>query len=163
MGRRAQKIAAALGADGSAHRASELTDKRILSADLILTATHGQRDSILQRVPSALRRTFALREAGRIAENLVPAVPETVEELRAIVAQLADNRSPILDVSDDDVVDPQGRGDTVHFEMVQQLVPPLAQLAAVMFGMPQPDLLAYRDAVHDPTVLVGRPSTQGDA
>ncbi len=56
MGDRRAAIAHALGADGTAHRARQLTDELIADADLVLAASHRHRDDLLKRVPSAMRR-----------------------------------------------------------------------------------------------------------
>ena len=139
MGGRAQQIAAALGADGSAHVATRLTDAHVRDADLILTASRRLRDTVLQREPSAARRTFTIREAGRIAASLDPGSPSSVADLRHAVRLLADRRSP----GDDDIVDPQGRGDEAYAAMVAQEVPALARLARMLFGMPAADVARY--------------------
>lgn len=139
MGERAQRIAAALGADGSSHTARRLTDADLGGADLILTASRRLRDTVLQREPSAARRTFTMREAGRIAASLDPASPSSVQDLRDAVGRLADHRSP----GDDDIVDPEGRGDEAYAAMVAQEVPALARLAHLLYGMPAGDVERY--------------------
>jgi protein-tyrosine phosphatase len=161
MGRRAQAIAASLGADGAdgaQHRATLLTDDMVRSADLVLTASLHHRDAILERVPGALRYTFTIREAGRLAADLPhrqagthPAA--TPPRLATLVASLADRRSAPPAAADDDIVDPQGRGDDAYLEMTAQLVPALAQLATVLFGMPEAERAAYLAAVADPAAL----------
>ena len=85
-------IVAALGGDGQGHRAVQLSDDDITSADLVLVATRKHRDAVLSRVPLALRRTFTIREAGRIAELLESVRPSRIEELRTVVATLAARR-----------------------------------------------------------------------
>src|SRR6478609_5948740 len=70
MGSHVQTVARALGADGSAHTASQITDGLIAGSNLVLVASRRQRDEVLARVPSALRMTFTMREAGRIAAGL---------------------------------------------------------------------------------------------
>ena len=92
MGSRPLAIAAALGADGRAHRATQLSDDALVAADLVLVASRLHRDQVLSQVPSAMRRTFTFREAGRIAERLQPRRLETVADLRAVVAALAEGR-----------------------------------------------------------------------
>jgi protein-tyrosine phosphatase len=143
MGERAQQIAAALGADGSSHSARRLTDGHVRSADLVLTASRRQRDAVLQREPSAVRRTFTIREAGRIAETLPPARAASLDDLRDAVGRLADRRSP----GDDDITDPEGRGDEAYAALVGQEVPPLVRLAAMLFGMPNGDVERYLTVV----------------
>jgi protein-tyrosine phosphatase len=139
MGARVQQIAAALGADGSQHSARLLGDAQLREADLVLTASRRLRDTVLQREPSAVRRTFTIREAGRIAETLAPARATTVYDLRDAVGRLADRRS----VGDDDITDPEGRGDEAYAALVAQEVPALVRLAAMLYGMPSGDVDRY--------------------
>ncbi|MGW9631478.1 arsenate reductase/protein-tyrosine-phosphatase family protein [Agromyces sp. NPDC055520] len=148
MGPRARVIAEALGADGSGHRASQITEHVIRAADLVLVSSTRQRSSVLEFVPGMLRSTFTMREAGRIAATLpsMPA-PKTIAELRRRVASLAENRAaPGYGPGGDDIVDPEGKDDEAYRAMTRQQVPPLAQLARVLFGMPQGEVAAYVEA-----------------
>lgn len=146
MGRRSKVIAEALGADSSRHRAAQITEAHVRSADLVLVSSSEQRDSVLALVPGALARTFTIREAGRVAEALPewPA-PHSVAELRARVLAVADNR--IAGAGDDDIVDPQGKDDEAYRQMAREEVPALAELARALFGMPPAEIAAYREAV----------------
>ncbi|WP_426323459.1 hypothetical protein [Microbacterium sp. E-13] len=139
MGEQVQRIAAALGADGSSHAARRLSDEHVREADLVLTASRRLRETVLQREPSAVRRTFTIREAGRIAETLAPARATTVHDLRDAVGRLADRRS----IGDDDITDPEGRGDEAYAALIAQEVPPLVRLAAMLYGMPKGDVDRY--------------------
>jgi protein-tyrosine phosphatase len=143
MGDRVQQIAAALGADGSAHSATRLTDAHVREADLVLTASRRHRDTILQREPSAVRRTFTIREAGRIAAALPPASATTVHDLRDAVGMLADRRTP----GDDDIIDPEGLDDRAYAALVEQEVPALVHVAAMLYGMPKGDVEQYLKVV----------------
>lgn len=146
MGPRTLAIAQALGADGSAHRAVQITDEAIRRADLVLVSSVRQRDRVLGFVPGALRSTFTIREAGRLAE-LLPArpAPASVREMRERVAELASNRSPAS--TGDDIIDPQGMDDEAFRQMAREEVPPLARLARVLLGMPPGEVAAYEAAV----------------
>ena len=66
MRTRTRVIAEALGAEGADHRATQITESAVASADLVLVASREQVDSVLGLAPSALRSTFTIREAGRI-------------------------------------------------------------------------------------------------
>ena len=145
MGSRAKVIAEALGADGSGHRASQITEEVIRAADLVLVSSTGQRASVLEYVPGKVRSTFTMREAGRIAATLpAMAAPNTVDELRQRVASLAENRGvPGEGSGGDDIVDPEGKDDEAYREMTRQQVPPLARLAQLLFGMPEGEVGAY--------------------
>lgn len=154
MGEHVRLVAAALGGDGTAHRATQLTDEMIASADLVLVASRRQRDEALARVPSALRTTFTMREAGRICEALPPASPADLASLRSVVALMADHRGEHADPGSDDVIDPQGRDLDAFVQMTREEVVPLARLGAALFGMPAADLRAYLAVVDDPAAVL---------
>jgi protein-tyrosine phosphatase len=155
MGRRVQAAATALGVDGALHRATVIDDRMIASANLVLVASRRQRDHVLARVPGALRRTFTMREAGRIAAASAEAcVPHTVEELTETVADLARRRSLHARGAEDDIVDPQGRGEEVYEVMLTEVVTSMAQLAQRLFGMPRPEVAAYVRAASNPRALL---------
>jgi protein-tyrosine phosphatase len=135
MGRRTSAISEALGADGS-----------------------------VQLVPAALRTTFSMREAGRIAAALAPwSTPDGVDDLRQTVAAMADNRTAAPGNEADDIIDPQGKDDEAFLTMARQEVPALATLAIALFAMPPAEAAAYAEAVEDPSLLDGRSSSDGGA
>lgn len=143
-------IAESLGGDARAHRARRVTDKMVADADLVLAASRGHRDELLMRVPSAMRRTFTIREAGRIAERLPDcARPATEDDLRRTVAEFADSRVPPEVPGDDDIIDPQGLADSAYLQMANEEVPALAALAVTLLGMHRGDLAEYRAAAGD--------------
>jgi protein-tyrosine phosphatase len=145
MGRRARAIADVLGADGSRHRAAQIDEGAIRSADLVLVSSADQREAVLGLVPAALRWTFTIREAGRIAEGLSATLPPaSVDEMRDRVALLARNRTVQAGAAhDDDIIDPQGKDDEAYRLMTRQEVPPLARVARLLFGMPDTEIRAY--------------------
>lgn len=165
MGRRSRVIAEALGADTSAHRARQLQEDEVRDADLVLVSSASQRDSVLGLVPAALRTTFTIREAGRIAEQLSSSpAPATSDEMRARVAKLAENRAIAPGTSNDDIVDPQGRDDDAFRLMARQEVPALTAIASFLFGMPDAEARAYAVAVEAARFgLDGETATDRDA
>jgi protein-tyrosine phosphatase len=150
MSGRTRGIAEKLGADGSGHRTTVLTSGHIEAADLILTASEHHRDVALQWDPTALRRTFTIREAARTAGAIPQAsAPRDVDEMRARVRALAEHRVPAADPRDNDITDPQGRPPHAFAEMAREEVPALADLAVVLFGMGEGDRGAYHRAAED--------------
>ncbi len=146
MGPRTLAIAQALGVDGSRHRAVQVTDEAIRRADLVLASSVRQRDRLLADVPGALRSTFTIREAGRLAELMPPRpAPGSVQEMRDRVAELARNRA--LATAGGDIIDPQGKDDAAFRQMAREEVPPLARLARVLLGMPPGDVAEVEAAV----------------
>lgn len=166
MGEKARRIAAALGAEDRARTATTLTDEFVAGADLVLTATRRQADEVVRRVPAALRSTFTMREAGRVAAAVgegSSADGRTPDGLRAIVARFADSRRGGT-LEEDDVIDPQGRGDEAYLQMTRQEVPALAAVAVALFGMSPSDFGAYVAAANDPaTLLDGATGDSGGA
>jgi protein-tyrosine phosphatase len=121
-------------ADLPPHAARPLGDADIAEADLILTMTRSQRRSVVERVPSRLRRVFTLREFARLASGLDdealaalsdpgPGTAETrlVAALDAVSAQRGLARPH--DGNDDDVIDPYERPETVYDLSVSQMTP----------------------------------------
>ncbi|WP_404430596.1 hypothetical protein LG299_12210 [Microbacterium lacus] len=156
MGRTASRIAQALGAEPAEHRARQLADDMIERADLVLVAATHHRDDVLARVPRALRKVFTVREAGRIAELLLPdagagvavRAGAAVTQMRARVAAFSDNRAA-GGTGVDDIIDPHGLGTDAYLQMTIEAVEPLTALAGVLFGMPQVEVDAYRAFVAD--------------
>ncbi len=101
-----------------------------------------------------MRKTFTIREAGRIAEGLEAAPPTSPHDLRRVVQRLADLRAGAASEAEDDIIDPQGLGDEAYLQMVQEEVGALARLAAPLFGMPRADMVAYIAAAEDPSTLL---------
>ena len=155
MGVTTWRIARSLGAEDGVHRARAVTDRLIAEADLVLTASRAHRDDIVRRDPRALRRTFTIREAGRVAALGEPGRPRSVRELRSVVGTMADRRAdaPPLAPADDDIVDPQGRDVSAYDAMVREEVPSLVRLAVVLFGMPRADADEYLRVAGAPALL----------
>ncbi|MDL9978286.1 hypothetical protein [Microbacterium candidum] len=155
MGVMTRRVATSLGVSGGEHTARMLTDDLIESADLVLTASRAHSDEVVRRVPRAMRRTFTIREAGRIAALVPPGHPTYLSYLRSVVAAMADLRhdAAASRPSDDDIVDPQGRGSAGVDAMVREEIPALVLLAQSLWGMPAPDADAYNGAAADPAAL----------
>ena len=162
MGDRVLALVRALGADGSTHRAAQVDDRLLSGADLVLVASRRHLENVLNRAPSAVRKTFTIREAGRIAEGLEAAPPASPQDLRRVVQQLADLRAGAASESQDDIIDPQGLGDEAYLQMVQEEVGALARLAVPLFGMPRADMDAYLSAAEDPSTLLRSSASETD-
>jgi protein-tyrosine phosphatase len=149
-----RRMLAALIDAGEGHRARQLQDAHIAEADLVLTASRRHRDDVLARVPSAMRRTFTIREAGRIAAQVECAPPRDVTALTAAVDALADRRhQSAADLTADDIADPQGRGVEGFARMAVEELPALVALGGTLFNIPRPDADAYLAAATDPVTL----------
>lgn len=100
-----------LGVDSDGHVAQQLSTAHIDGADLILTAESAHRSAIVQAYPLTFRKTFTMREFGRLGAALPPLGGEpTAERLRSRVVEVADQRGLIEAPApgDDEVGDPFG-------------------------------------------------------
>jgi protein-tyrosine phosphatase len=95
---------AEFGVDGSRHRGRQYTPEIVARADLVLTAERRHRDRVLTDVPSALRRTFTMREFARLAPHLHAGTPEDVIAEAGLVRAMFGRVPPRYD----DVPDPFG-------------------------------------------------------
>ena len=93
------------GADAAGFRSRRLTPELMGAAALVLTATREQRSICVTLAPAALRRTFTLRQFGRIAAVLAAAPARGLE---AALGQVARARAelPAVPPADDDLTDP---------------------------------------------------------
>jgi protein-tyrosine phosphatase len=100
-----------LGVAGDGHVAQQLTAGHITEADLILTAESVHRSVVLRVDPLAFRKTFTMREFGRLGGASPPLIePPTMERLRSRVAEVAGQRG-LVDApaaGDDEIADPFG-------------------------------------------------------
>lgn len=95
-----------IGLDPREHRARQFEPAMATEADLILTAERYHLEVVLQQAPTALRRTFMIKELARIAPHLRPGPPQNVIAQAAVVRGLAPRPK---DPSADDVADPHGQ------------------------------------------------------
>lgn len=130
------------GADPSGHLARALTAADVRGAALVLTATREHRSAVVRLEPAAVRRTFTLREAGRLAagragqlEGRSPA--ERLDELVALMVRsrgVGAVREPALD----DVVDPFRRDAATWALAEEQVLPAVRALAQALGFGPRP-------------------------
>ena len=129
-------LLAAAGIEAHGFAARQLTENIVLDADLVLALTRGHRSAIVELAPTALRRTFTLRELARYATAVGPdALPDGTlgERLQALLPLAAAQRGRVpVDARDDDVVDPYGGGDRLYEESFGQLKPAVDAIAAVL-------------------------------
>ena len=102
--------------DGFAAR--QLDEQQIRGADLILAMTREHRAHVVDLVPAAVRRTFALREFARRVETASERERGSVGGLPGLVRHAAEawGRG-----ADDDIPDPYGRS-LADFELAYALI-----------------------------------------
>ena len=126
------------------HRARQMTEDILESADLILTMTRDHRRSVVEISPRVTRRVFTIREFARLAEVTTDEILSSemnwakdspAERLRGAVTAVAVGRSvlpPVTDPAEDDVIDPYRRDMKVHTASAQQLVPAVTAAARLL-------------------------------
>ena len=125
-----------LGGDPAARRASALTAQLADSADLVLTMTRGHRAAVLQLSPRGLRRTFTLREAADLLRDVetgdLGRLPPD-QRARELAFRLAARRAHRPSTEADDIVDPIGRGRSVHDQAAETIAEALEPLLDALF------------------------------
>ena len=119
--------------------ARQLTAGLLPDQDLILGMTRRHRSEIVRLYPGVLRRTFTLREFGRMVQCLSSGstcsqdfADPPAARWRRLVALAPAVRPETLagDERDDDVVDPYGRRAEVYDQMLEEMMPALKALFA---------------------------------
>ncbi len=136
-----QRRAEASGvSDAALHVASRLTVEDLAAADLVLALTREHRKFIAELSPSVIRKTFTLRELGRLITH-VPIDLHSITEadpgarMRAALLELARERGtlpPLEDPGVDDVIDPYQRADDVYDESVAEMTPAISSIASLL-------------------------------
>jgi protein-tyrosine phosphatase len=146
-------VLAGLGGDPTGFRARQLTGDMVDAADLTLTMTRRHRRSVLKVAPRAMFRTYTIREAADLLENVdlraLPPVSDLDERARALVAALGAQRATRrrADRDADDVFDPIGHDASVHQHVGDQiftaLIPLLQAVCDTRAGMDSVPAQAY--------------------
>lgn len=107
-----------MGIDVSAFAARQLSASMVAESDLVLALTRKHRARVLELVPSAVRRTYTLREFARILTSLdATGVGNTPgQRLASLLPRVAAGgaSAPRRPAAEDDVVDPYGRSPEVY-------------------------------------------------
>lgn len=136
MTERAAGIVRDGGGDANCFFARQLTKSEINAADLILALSRAHRSAIVQLAPAALRRTFTLREFGRMARHLAGHSDLNVdtqsprERWKSLVsaAPLVRPETLVENGCDDDVADPYGHNGAAYQRMSTELRPAVEAL-----------------------------------
>src|SRR5664279_1814186 len=90
----------------NAFRSHTVTARDLDDADLILTATRAQRSMLLERLPTALRRSFTMLEFAQTAQHVLRRWPD-IRAPKDVVRLTAAARGSVA-VPEYDVPDPVG-------------------------------------------------------
>lgn len=114
-----------VGVESKGFEARRLSEQMLKEADLILPMTRVQRGLIVELWPSAVRRTFTLREFARLLTQVDPsALPQGTpgDRLHAAIRLAAAERGRWRTPPDeDDVVDPFRLADEVYARSFGQI------------------------------------------
>jgi protein-tyrosine phosphatase len=122
-----------LGGTAEGFAARQLTPAILREADLVLTMTARHRSEVIQMDASLLRRTFTVREFARLLtaleqrDSMRAPGADLVGLWRELPARAAAVRHLALaaDASENDVIDPYGRGPEIYRQMEDELAPAL--------------------------------------
>jgi len=128
------------GAQCEGFAARQLTAAMVDDAALVLALTRAHRGLVVGLVPSAVRRTFTLREFARFAAAVgADALPKgsPAERLTALIPLAAAQRGQVpVDRRDDDVLDPYGGGDRLYALSFGRMRPAVDTISEVLRGRP---------------------------
>lgn len=130
----------ARGVDPAGFAARQVEAPLLASTDLVLTLTRAHRTQVLDVSPSAVRRTFTLREFARVIDSLdlsgLPTHSSPGERLAAIVPLATAGRAlaPRPEQGGDDVPDPHGRGAAAYDHSLQLIADATDVIARIARG-----------------------------
>ena len=105
-----------LGGDPTDFRSRRLSGSDVTGADLVLTMTAAHRSEVLAEAPTALSRTFTLREFAHLLDGL-----DAPFDPASSIAELARRRGSAT-LEDYDVEDPIGQPAVVHAHVADRIV-----------------------------------------
>jgi len=111
-----------LGGDPSSFAARQFTPKIAAEADLLLTMTRAHRESVLERQPRFLHRTYTLSEAACIS----------VEPGISTIAEFAEVRPRMAGRALADIPDPIGQSSEVFAAAASQIVDRLLPIVELL-------------------------------
>ncbi|WP_261567626.1 protein-tyrosine-phosphatase [Frankia gtarii] len=133
------------GVDPTAFRTRPLTEKLVDASDLILGAAREHRSAVVALAPRALRRTFTVREFGRLTSgvrlaDLPPGEPRLAGEYLTAAAWRARGAGHAVPASSDNLTDPL-EGGREAFEACVRMIDealsgPMALLARASLVQP---------------------------
>ena len=120
------------GVEPKSFKARRLSEQMLKEADLVLSMTRTQRRLVVELSPTAVRRTFTLREFARLLGWIDPAAlppGRPAERLRAAIPLAAAERGKERTPPDeDDVIDPFRLSQRVYAESFAQIASAVERL-----------------------------------
>lgn len=132
----------------AAHGSRPISEAYVASSHLILAMDRTHRRHVVELVPSSVRRTFTLREFGRLASSLTDdellngcrpegqsTIGESHRRLGSMLDLISSRRAAVFwpaAAEDDDIEDPYGRSEATYRRSIERTVPSLAQVERVV-------------------------------
>ena len=123
------------------HEATQLTPRLVRDASAIVVMTRAHRSEVVGMEPSAVRRTFTLRELARLSRT-VPFGADAgtdatmAERLASLVHRAGGARRPPEQPEDDEIADPYGGKPAAYERAVTEINAAVRVIASVLHGKP---------------------------
>jgi len=135
---RAELVALGLDDEASFPESAPLSVDAIRSADLVLTAERAHRSIVVRQAPTALGKSFCLREFARLVASVecdgMPSDPVALARTAVMAARDHRGLIPPVPPSEDEIADPRGLEQAAHHRAVLVISSALAQI----LGVPAP-------------------------
>ncbi len=127
------------GGNVDSFAARAVTGPMLADADLVLTATRELRGDVVEILPSAVRRTFTVREFARLAalvrpldlDSTAPPEGDLSARLEALVPLAAARRTEVR-IELDDILDPYGQSEEAYEQSYDQIVEAVETISRVV-------------------------------
>lgn len=136
----AAALQAEYGLAATGFTSTELRSELLVAADLILTAARSHRHRVLDTEPAVLKRSFTIREFGRVGPAVVASaaqLPAAVDARAREVVRLAGrHRGTVRGTSptEDDITDPIGRPAPLHYAVCRQVADAVDRSLTALVG-----------------------------
>lgn len=137
----AAALQAEYGLAAAGFASTELRTELLRAADLILTAERSHRHRVVDLEPAVLKRSFTIREFGRVAPAVVASTADQLPadadgRARTVVRLTGRHRGTVRAASptDDDIVDPIGRPAPVHHAVCRQIADAVDRSLTALVG-----------------------------
>ena len=162
------------GVETTPSASCNLTVEMIESADLVLTASTGQRAAAVKLRPAAVRKTMTLKQLARYAPAILDShepPPAAGDRISWILAGLPQARGRAIRTESDSVADPTGKSGRHYKVALQELDRACGLIAPLLraeFARSEPDPIVWSHREKNPVPAyhvsaVGRVARQGES
>ncbi|MEA9986514.1 hypothetical protein [Subtercola sp. RTI3] len=127
-----ERLSVENGLDPSSHKSSYLVEGNLREADLILAMTRDQRRHIVELLPSAVGKTFTLREFARLSSvigeeelNELTNSKTAGEGIAKLISAVSRQKAylPVpMDASEYDIIDPYKKDRETYAQAVAEII-----------------------------------------